>query len=117
MDASSTQGSLDGGTLSPYVACSVHPLLPVPLLAQTQPQLLVGHAGSTDELLMDVHPAALPTTVPNLLDSAPPTCRTIGLSSILAKSQASNREDAEFMQLHLTPTLSISRRLYQRHSN
>ncbi|XP_044323782.1 uncharacterized protein [Triticum aestivum] len=56
-----------------------------PISRQTQPQLLVGHAGSTDELLIDVHPAAPPTTVPSLLDSAPPTCRTIGLSSILAR--------------------------------
>ncbi|XP_037474056.1 uncharacterized protein LOC119350223 [Triticum dicoccoides] len=56
-----------------------------PISRQTQPQLLVGHAGSTNELLIDVHPAAPPTTVPSLLDSAPPTCRTIGLSSILAR--------------------------------
>lgn len=38
---------------------------------QDPPQLLVGHEGSTDELLVDVHPAAPPTTVPSLLDSAP----------------------------------------------
>uniref|UniRef100_A0A8R7TPY5 Uncharacterized protein n=1 Tax=Triticum urartu TaxID=4572 RepID=A0A8R7TPY5_TRIUA len=45
----------------------------------TQPLLLIGHAGSTDELLVDIHPTAPPKTVRQPpRQRAAPTCHTNG---------------------------------------